>query len=138
MISVNTNFFKKISEPKFYLRIMLAVIFLSAGTYRVFSPLAAKSEFVSLGLPGFLSPIMVLFEIGAGCLLLFNVWAKRVYVLLAVFMVIVLAWALFLDAGRLFSAAGELFVFNLNPTDFFLHFVFLIIALTALKINKHA
>ncbi|MFA5131654.1 MAG: DoxX family protein [Patescibacteria group bacterium] len=132
MILENFKIKKFRAEPTEILRLFLAVVFLSAGIFRIFNPGAATEEFSALRLPLFLAPLMIIFEIIAGLLLLFNRFTKQVYYGLIMFMIIVLGWSFILSGGTLIREAGELFVFNLNPTDFFLHFVFLIIAIVLL------
>ena len=109
------------------LRIFLALVFLSAGIFRIFNADMAALEYARLSLPIYLSPLMIIFEIGAGLLLLINRYTKVVYYFLAAFMLLVFLWSFILDGRELLKSAGELFVYNLNPTDLFLHFVFLLI-----------
>lgn len=118
------------------LRIFLALVFLTAGIFRIFNSQMAALEYARLSLPIYLSPLMIIFEIGAGSLLLINRYTKFVYYLLAAFMVVVLAWSFFLDGHELLRKAGELFVYNLNPTDLFLHFIFLFIICVLLLKKK--
>ena len=126
MISVNFNL-KKIKEnPVELLRLFLALVFLSAGIFRIFNPSLAQQEFSGLGLPSFLFPLMIVFEIVAGLLLLINKFARQIYFLLAFFLVMALGWALLSEGSALVKGAGELFVFNLTPTDVFMHIIFLI------------
>jgi len=136
MTLVNIKDSKIMKEPADFLRIFLGLIFLTAGVFRIFHPEIANLEFTKLQLPAMLSPLMIFFEIGAGLLLIINRFTRAVYYLLLLFMIIVLIWALILDGRQLFMSAGELFVFNLNPTDFFLHFTFLIIIVTLLRLKK--
>ncbi len=129
MILENIKFKKIIQEPAEMLRIFLALTFLSAGFYRIIFPDLAILEYGQLSLPLFLLPVMVIFEIGVGLALLFKKFTKYIYWLLIIFLIVTLSWALILDGSNLVKAAGELFVFNLNPTDFFLHFVFLFLVI---------
>ena len=122
--------FKKLSEePEEIFRIFLAFVFLSAGLFRIFSPDMAVYEFTALKLPVWLSGLMIIFEIGSGLLLLSNRFVGYIYWTLIAFLVFVLAWALAINGQELFKSAGELFIFRLNPTDWFLHFIFLLLAL---------
>jgi uncharacterized membrane protein YphA (DoxX/SURF4 family) len=119
---------KKLSgEPEELFRIFLALVFLSAGLFRIFNPDMAVFEFTALRLPVWLSGFMVFFEIGAGVCLLLNKYTKFIYWLLTAFLIFVLGWALAINGKELFFSAGELFIFRLNPTDWFLHFTFLLI-----------
>lgn len=136
MILENFRFNKIFKQPEDILRILLAFVFLTAGVFRVFNPLAASQEFSNLGVPAFLLPVMIIFEIGAGIGLLFNKFAKFIYWLLIVLVIFVLCLALVINGQEIISAAGELFVFNLTPTDWFLHFTFFLIAVTLLIKKK--
>jgi uncharacterized membrane protein YphA (DoxX/SURF4 family) len=118
------------------IRIFLALVFLTAGIFRIFNFEIAVFEFAKLHLFSWLSWPTIILEIGAGLSLLFNKYTKYTYRLLVLFLIFVLSWALLIDGGNLLKAAGELFIFNLNPTDFFLHFVFLLLIVVSL-LNKN-
>lgn len=128
---------KLLENPEDILRIFLAFVFLSAGTFRIFHPEVAASEFSSLGMPIIFAPLMVVFEISSGIGLLLNKCTDFIYLVLIIFVVFALNLALIINWQGLLASAGELFIFNVTPTDWFLHFVFLVIALTLLiKKNK--
>ncbi len=132
----NIKFFQIIKKPENFLRIFLALIFLTAGIFRIFNPRMAIIELVGLGLPAWLSPLIIFFEIVVGLFLLVNRYSRFIYYLLIIFIVIALGWAFTISGGDLLRSARELFVLNLNPTDIFLHFVFLIIIFTLLRLKK--
>lgn len=136
MTLVNIKCLKSFSEPANYLRILLAFIFLTAGIFRIFNPSAASLELVSLGLSHYFSWPIIILEIVAGLLLLFNYFTRSVYYSLILFMVLTLFWALIFFGEKLVGAAGELFVFNITPTDFFLHAIFLLLIITLLRLRK--
>jgi uncharacterized membrane protein YphA (DoxX/SURF4 family) len=121
---------KGTSWPLVGARYFLALVFLSAGVFRLLAPAATELEFLRLGLPGALSLPMAIFEIVAGFCLLFSFLLRQVYFFLAAFLAFALGWALFGNFSELLSSAGELFVFDLSPTDWFLHAIFLAIILT--------
>lgn len=126
MILVN---FKK--NPENLLRLCIALVFISAGTYRIFNPEAAMLELNNLYLPTFLSWFLIFFEIIGGGYLLFKgkYWRKVALVfVLFLFLALINAWRV--NWRYLLDNIGELFIFNKTPTDFFLHFVFLIILLS--------
>jgi uncharacterized membrane protein YphA (DoxX/SURF4 family) len=128
---------KKIIEtPEEIFRIFLALVFLTAGLFRIFNPDMAVFEFTALRLPIWLSGFMVFFEIGASLGLLLNKYVKIIYWLLALFLLFVLVWALMISGRNIFMSAGELFIFNLNPTDWFLHFTFFLIIVFLLSKKK--
>ncbi len=128
-----SNLFKK---PENILRVFLALVFLSAGIFRVINPEIAKLEFFYLKLPENLSILTTIFEIITGLGLLFNKGTKLVYGALIAFLMFVLSWALAIDGKNLLASSDELFIFNLNPTDLFLHFVFLLLALVLIIKKK--
>ncbi len=135
MILESFKFNKLLKQPEDFLRIFLALVFLSAGVFRIFNSDMAVLEFLALKLPIFLSPLMIIFEIGAGLGLLLNKFTKYIYSALIVFVIFALVTALAVNGKEIVSGAGELFVFNLTPTDWFLHFTFLLIA-SVLLIGK--
>lgn len=126
------NIKKIIQEPLALLRYFLAVVFLSAGMVRIFLPIAAEQELLALQLPTYFSIYLSLFEIIVGLMLIFNQGTKYVYICLTVFLIATLSWALIIQGPELIKAIEELFVFDLNPTDWFLHFVFLLLVLRLL------
>lgn len=136
MTLVNTKFIKRLTEPANYLRIILACIFLVAGIYRIFNPALASSELVSLQLPDFMSLLIIILEIVAGILLLFDYFTRPVYYSLILFMTLTLFWSIIVSGHTLLKTADELFIFNLNPTDFFLHAIFLLLIITVLRLKK--
>ena len=131
-IKIKNLFFR----PFDFLRIFLALVFLTAGIFRIFNPTIAASEFITLGLPQFLTGPMIFLEIMAGLALMFNKFTKPVYILLVIFLVFALLLAVVKDGASLLAAAGELFIFNINPTDWFLHLIFLFGVLTLLLNRK--
>ncbi len=117
------------------LRILIGFVFLTAGFFRVFNSGAAFQELELLNIPVIFSWPLIILEIAGGFLLIFNKYLKIVSIIFIIFLIGALVNAVYLDGLNLFFKAGELFVFNLTPTDFFLHFVFLIILISFL-INK--
>jgi len=130
--------FKKLFNNSFdVLRILMALVFISAGCFRVFNSELAKLELINLHLPIFLSYILIIFEIIGGLLLLINKFVKQISILFIIFLVFALGWLLIFNGKILLNQVSELFILNSTPTDFFLHLVFLII-LIFLLINQSA
>lgn len=121
------SFKKYFNSPTDILRVLMALVFLSAGFFRIFNPELAKLELVNLNLPLFLSYFLIILEIVGGFLLLINKGVKEVSILFVVFLIFALGWLLLSNGRAILEQAGELFILNSNPTDFFLHLVFLII-----------
>lgn len=116
------------------LRIFLGVVFLSAGIYRIFNWQQAVSEFSNLKLESIYLPILsVAFEIIAGFLLILSIKTKKVLMLLTVFLSFTLFWTLIFYSKELIANSNELFIFNITPTDFFLHLTYLIIVIFLFK-----
>lgn len=132
---MNLENIKKIKVEDVF-RIFLALVFLSAGSFRIFNPELAQTELSLLVLPIAFSYFLIVFEIGTGVLLLLHKWTRLVYALLAVFLIITFELAFALNAKSIIASASELFVFDLNPTDIFLHFVFLLIIILMLFKEK--
>jgi len=114
------------------LRIFLGLVFLSAGVFRIFNPGLAETEMISLHFPVFFSWVVIVLEIVGGLCLLFNRYVKKTLILFSVFLVVASILALVTSGKELVSNLSELFIYNLNPTDFFLHVTFLIIIITLL------
>jgi len=136
MISAITKSKEYLEQPRNLLRIFLTFVFLSAGFFRIFNSGAAKLELINLQLPTFLSVLIIIFEITAGIILLANKYVRYVYWLLVFFLVFILVWGLAINGQAIAKSAGELFVFNLTPTDLFLHFIFLFLAVILLIEKK--
>ncbi len=122
-------------RPLDFLRIFLAFVFLTAGIFRIFNPAVASEEFIVLGLPQFLTGPMIFFEIMVGLALLFNKFTRLAYFLLIAFLIFALSLAIFINGRELFAGVSELFVFNLTPTDWFLHLLFLL-GISGLLLNQ--
>jgi uncharacterized membrane protein YphA (DoxX/SURF4 family) len=132
------NFKKLFLNPENVLRILMSLIFISAGLFRIFHPSLAQDELLLLGLPTFLSWFLIIFEIGGGIYLLLKgrFWRKITF-LFIFFLLFALLLAIKIDSSTIFNNFKELFVFDINSTDFFLHFVFLIILISlVLKRNR--
>ena len=132
----NIKFNKMIEGPAEPLRFFLAAVFLSAGIFRIFNPAAAEAELAALNLPSILSWLLVIFEIGAGGLLLFNKAVKTVARSLFIFLLCAVVYGLILNGRNIFTDSWELFVFRLTPTDVFLHIAFIFMLLVLILSKK--
>jgi uncharacterized membrane protein YphA (DoxX/SURF4 family) len=128
---------KIIIKPSDILRILMSLIFLSAGIFRIFNPMAAEAELIRLGLPAYFTWFILVIEIGGGVMLLLGKFVKQVSAVFILFLVFALITGLMINGREIISQAGELFVFDANSTDFFMHLVFLVILVfLLLKNNK--
>lgn len=116
-------------ENNFLLRIFLGSVFLSAGVYRIFNWNQALKEFSRFPpyLVYFLIIFTVILEIIGGLCFIFNIKIKKISLFLIIFMVMALSEAIITSGKDMILKSGELFAFDLTPTDFFLHFTYLII-----------
>ena len=132
MTLVNFKKYKNLSNN--LLRYLLALVFISAGLFRLFNYETGFIEMQQLNLPEWLTWPISLFEILAGLALLKEGrGAKKAILALIGFLLAALIWALFLAKDKIIKEASELFIFNLTPTDFFLHLVFLLILISLIK-----
>ncbi|MEW5897100.1 MAG: DoxX family protein [Nanoarchaeota archaeon] len=130
------TFQKPPQNPFLALRILMGVIFLSAGMYRLFNYAAGIKELTALNFPAFsiapLTALLIIFEIACGLMLLFNRYVKIVLSALVLFLAVAIGTALASNGAAIILQAGELFVFNANATDVMLHIVFLVILVVLL------
>jgi len=118
-----------IKNPSILLRVLMGGVFCVAGLFRLFVPQMALDEMANLNLSALLVFPVTAFEIVLGLSLILNRYVKYTAGALILFLFFVLTRGLAIGGLGLLSAAGELFVFNVNPTDIFMHLVFLIILL---------
>lgn len=109
------------------LRILMALVFLGAGLFRIFNPGAANLELMNLKLPLFFGWPIIILEILGGLCLLLNYKAGKMALMLGIFLILALLQALIINGAEIWRQAGELFVFKANSLDWFLHLVFLVI-----------
>ena len=110
------------------LRIFLGLIFLSAGVGRVFNWQIVIPELHQFGLDSvYISIFIIALEIICGLLLIFNIKPKKVLLVFITLLTVVLIWALLVAGKSLIGNASELFTFHLTPSNFFLHFTYLVI-----------
>jgi uncharacterized membrane protein YphA (DoxX/SURF4 family) len=116
-------------EPIFLLRLFLGLVFLSAGFYRIFNWQEAINEISGLDMTfvSITSVFIVAIEIICGYMLIANIKTKEVLCILTGFLTFAIAWVLITCWKDLAENIGILFVYKSNPTDVFLHFVYLII-----------
>lgn len=113
------------------LRIFLGLVFLSAGIYRIFNWQQAVLEISNLHVPftAFLAILVITLEIAGGVLLILNFQTKKVALAFSIFIALALILAFLSNGQEIINNIGKLFTFQAEPTDFFLHFTYLIILL---------
>lgn len=122
------------------LRLFLGLVFVSAGLYKIFNWQQSLIEISNLNLsfPYIISVIVVILEIIGGLFLIFNIQTKKVLLVFAGFLSLALLWTIIISWEGLLSNAGILFAFRADPTDFFLHFTYLIILIYLLSELKRS
>ncbi|MFA5259150.1 MAG: DoxX family membrane protein [Candidatus Pacearchaeota archaeon] len=120
---------KKRFEFDLLIRIFIGLVFLSAAVYRIFNFGAAEQELSNLNMPIILAIPLIMLEICIGLSFLFNFFIKQTSVVIIIFLVSALLVGFFGNFESIIQNLGELFVFSANPTDMFLHFVYLLIVI---------
>ncbi|MCB9358744.1 hypothetical protein H6503_02340 [Candidatus Woesearchaeota archaeon] len=115
--------------PEYVLQYGLSFVFLSAAIYRIFNFSSGINEMHNLLMPFFMVYVVIFFELIVAVFLLFDKLVKIALILVSVFLSISLLFSLVANGTYIIRSLGELFVFDLNPTDFALHLCFLIVSL---------
>lgn len=116
------------------LRLFLGLIFFSAGLYRAFNWQSAVLELSKLNLSSaYLIIFIIALEIIGGFMLIFNKKIKLVILIFIIFLIVAISQIILTSGQNLINNAGELFSFDANPTDVFLHFTYLIILIYLLN-----
>jgi uncharacterized membrane protein YphA (DoxX/SURF4 family) len=122
------NTIKNRLGPTALLRIFLGIVFLAAGTYRIFNWHQAVLELSKLNLnSAYLLILMIIIEVVGGLFLIFNIKTKKVLLIFIIFIILALISAFISDGKDIILKVGDLFTFSTTPTDVFLHFTYLII-----------
>ena len=117
------------TNKSYFLKLFLGLVFLSAGIYRVFNIQAAIKEFSIFPEP-LIYPFIIftiIIEILGGVLLLLNKKTKIVAIAFSLFIIFAIISAFIISGKEIVSNSSELFSFDTNPTDVFMHFTYLII-----------
>lgn len=120
-------------DPWVLLRLLMALIFLSAAIFRIFNIEAARSELLELSLPQILVWPLIALELVGGLCLLLDYQSKKVAIILSFFLFFALIQALFVNYQFILKQLPELFVFKANALDWFLHLVFIFILLSLFR-----
>lgn len=107
----------------------MALVFLSAGIYRIFSFSDAVREFsqISQNFSIVLLIATITIEIAAGILLILRAYTKQVAWVLTVFLGMAITVTLARSWENILPKLSELFYLDSTPTDIFLHFTYIII-----------
>lgn len=107
------------------LLIFLSLVFIMAAVYRIVYYADSAQEMASLNLPQWVSILVIILEFSIALTLLFNKFVKMSSLIASIFLIIAILLGIVTNAKYVFSNVWELFVFNANPTDIFLHMTFL-------------
>jgi uncharacterized membrane protein YphA (DoxX/SURF4 family) len=114
-------------NPVVVLRILMGLVFLSAGVYRIFFPVQAAQEMIDLHLPVILTWLIVILEILGGLFLLSGKFQRTVNMVMIIFLCLAIINVMVLKGREIIASVGRLFVFTPEPVSIFLHLVFIII-----------
>ena len=120
---------KKKFEFDLLIRIFIGLVFLSAAVYRIFNFGAAQQELSNLNAPLFFAIPLIILELYIGASFLFNFYTKPACVIIIIFLISALLVGFFANYNLIIQNLGELFVFSANPTDMFMHFIYLLIVI---------
>ena len=118
------------------IRIFLGIIFILAAIYRLLFYNNAIQEMINLNLPVFFSWIIISLEIIIGILFLIDKFVKQSAIILVSFLIIGIIVAVISNFQKIILNIGELFVMDNNPTDIFLHIVYVGILIYAILDKK--
>lgn len=110
-------------------RCAIGIVFLSAATYRLINASAGFDELSRLRLPSFFYFLIIAVEITVGTAFIINKLVKYAALLSILFLVGAIGWGLIVNGSYVLSNIGELFVFDANPTDIFLHAIYIAVLL---------
>jgi uncharacterized membrane protein YphA (DoxX/SURF4 family) len=118
---------KILRRPEKLLSIFIGCVVTAAALFRVFNMDAGRAEMARLILPEFVLYPIIIVEFAIGIMLLSG-WKVR-WALLSgmVFMGAAVIYAFVLRGYTLLTQSVELFAFDANPTDVFLHLTYIII-----------
>ena len=110
------------------LRIVMGLNFLTAAIFRTFNFGFAKTEVNSLLLPWFFALVVIGVEYICGIMFLMNKKPKAVAGVLIGFLILAtILGTIAYGPIQLLKDSGELFVYNLDPTDIYMHITYLVV-----------
>jgi len=127
---------KKKFELDLLIRIFIGLVFLSAAVYRIFNFGAAQEELLNLNMPLFLAIPLIILELYIGASFLFNFYTKPACIVIIIFLISALLVGFFGNSQLIIQDIGELFVFSADPTDMFMHFIYLLIVVLYFSYKK--
>ncbi|MFC1616847.1 DoxX family protein [Candidatus Margulisiibacteriota bacterium] len=116
-------------SPIFILRVFIALVFLSAGLYRIINFQSTVLEVQVLNIPLWLMVMVICLELSMSFLLLINKYVRFALAMLIGFLFISLLVAIIPNLVEVIKNIRELFTYDPTPTDIFLHFTYMIIAI---------
>jgi uncharacterized membrane protein YphA (DoxX/SURF4 family) len=119
------------------LRLIMGMVFILAASFRLLFPSQAGAELAGLGLPGLMTWIIVLIELIVGVMLLVDYRVQVAAWIGIAFLGLALLWAFTHGFRQILDSVSDLFVFDIDPTDILLHFMYIILLAIILHRTKH-
>lgn len=116
--------------------ILLGIVFISAGLYRIFNYGVGVKEFQELKTSQIFLPLTIILELVLGTLLVLNKKVNFVLKSLLIFLGTAITIGVITNFKSIFSNINELFTFQANPTDILLHISYGVIILLILLRRK--
>lgn len=112
-----------------WLLVCSGLVFLSASIYRIFHYDKAVSEFQELGVSvNLIVPVIVL-EMVLGLFFIFQKNVVHTSITAIAFLLLAIIIAVLNNFSGVIDNISELFILNANPTDLFLHIMYIVILL---------
>jgi uncharacterized membrane protein YphA (DoxX/SURF4 family) len=106
---------------------LVGIIFLLAAAYRIIFYKDALIEVSRLGLPAFMSIVVIIIELAIGSMLL-AAYKPRLAAIIGIgFLCLAILWAFINRWQSILSDSKELFVFDATPTDILLHGMYIVL-----------
>tara|TARA_B100001971_G_scaffold204481_1_gene220680 strand:+ start:237 stop:671 length:435 start_codon:yes stop_codon:yes gene_type:complete len=136
------DFTKKIQSyakkhPVSLLRIVLGLVFLSAGLQKAFFFQEAYENFLDLGI-NFITPLLIItisLQIIAGILLIINKYVVPAAFAIGLLLLVGVTMSILKAGYSLVENINELFILTYTPTNIFLHITYLIGVITILLVG---
>ena len=119
-------------DNKRLITLVLGIVFVLAGSYRIIFPDNATQEMIDLGLPTILSYLLIPFELLIGTMFLTNKYIRQTSIATLVFLGFAILWGVMVNPSVILNT-HELYVFNTTPTDLLLHAMYFLLAFLALR-----
>lgn len=110
-----------------YIRIILGIVFLSAGVVRLCNSWLIEMEMSNLHLPFWIGYFVIIFEIIVWTCFLIWKYVKIALYLTAAFLGVAIINSIIINYSNILNSINELFIFDPTPTDVWLHAIYLML-----------